>query len=336
MRYFARLVVALAPLLCGLFFAACSRSEPTGRPKLVLYVSADDALYRPLLADFERQTRIRVSTVGDTEATKTFGLVRRLLDEQSHPQADLFWASEPLGMIRLARANLLKPLADDRRWLPLAYRARVIVYHTGRIDSAHAPRRLGDLLDPELKGKIGLARPQFGTTRTHMAALLAEFGEERYLQFLRALKSNGARIYDGNSMVVQAVAQGEISAGLTDSDDVASGKAERWPIDWKGGTAELAASPPGDASGAILLMPHVIGIIKREDASPDRLAAQDSLVAFLRSPSTQKAFVDSGAALCGWDAVGTVPGPIALPDYANVAADELRAVELFEKVWAEP
>ena len=53
------------------------------------------------------------------------------------------------------------------------------------------PRRLGDLLRPELKGKIGLARPLFGTSRTHMATLLALFGEPAFESFLKQLKEIG-------------------------------------------------------------------------------------------------------------------------------------------------
>ena len=314
---------------------------------MVLYVSADDALFRPVIKSFEDKTGIKVQIVGDTEATKTFGLVRRLLDEKDKPKADLFWCSEPIGVIRLADAGVLRqvPASLDPAkplWLPLAYRSRVIAFHTGRLSADAQPRRLGDLLKPELKGKVGLARPQFGTTRTHMAALLTEFGEEKFDGFLRALKANGARIYDGNSMVVQAIAQGEISAGLTDSDDVEAGKAEKWPVDCRGGTADLEASLPGQSDGAVLIMPHVLAFVAHPGSSDGaRDARADAFAAFLLSDDVQRLFVSSGAAIRGRTASLAEPLPQAgapetSPDYRAVAENEARAVAIFERVWSQP
>ncbi|MBX3380694.1 MAG: extracellular solute-binding protein [Phycisphaeraceae bacterium] len=316
---------------------------PTG--SIVLYVSADDALFRPVIKSFEEQTGATLQIVGDTEATKTFGLVRRLLDEKANPKADVFWSSEPLGVIRLAEAGVLRPIPAsmdpaEPLWLPLAYRARVIAFHTGRLQGDDRPRRLGDLLKPELKGKIGLARPQFGTTRTHMAALLTEFGEQKFESFVRALKANGARLYDGNSMVVQAIAQGEISAGLTDSDDVAAGKAEKWQVDWRGGTADLEQSELGQSDGPILTMPHVVALVahpsSNHDPSRDELA--NRFAAFLLSEEVQQLFVSSGAAIRGRDSASPLTSglPQSSPDYRSVAENESRAVSVFERVWAEP
>lgn len=344
-------IAALSALLCY-SLVACERDPGTAKApaekSLVLYVSADDALFRPVVRSFEEKTGVKVLVVGDTEATKTFGLVRRLMDEKDSPKADVFWASEPVGVIRLAQAGIFRPVpasidASQPLWLPLAYRARVIAYHTGRFENSEPPRRLGDLFKPGLKGKIGLARPQFGTTRTHMAALLTEFGEQKYEEFVRSLKQNGARLYDGNSMVVQAIAQGEISAGLTDSDDVFAGKAEKWPVDSRGGTADLRQSDPGQADGPMLVMPHVAALVARRSESSDsaRATAADQFLAYLTGDEVQRLFVSSGAALRGREP-GTSPdaakngAPESSPDFAKVASNEAKAVEIFERVWAEP
>ncbi|MHC5009094.1 MAG: hypothetical protein ACYTGF_17245 [Planctomycetota bacterium] len=67
----------------------CSPSEPG----VVLYVSADDHIARQVVGAFERETGIRVATVGDTEQTKTTGLANRLRAERDNPQADVFWSS---------------------------------------------------------------------------------------------------------------------------------------------------------------------------------------------------------------------------------------------------
>lgn len=341
----------------GLF--SCERAStpaanaPSGKPQLVLYVSADDAVYRPVIQTFEAASGATVKVVPDTEATKTFGLVRKLLDEKDAPKADLFWASEPIGVVRLAKEGVLGNLAiADKQgkavpaqWVPLGYRARVIVYHKERFKAGEEPRRLGDLLAPELKGKIGFARPQFGTTRTHFAALLAAFGEEAYEQFLVALRDNGAKVYDGNSMVVQAVAQGEISAGLTDSDDVESGRQQRWPISARGGTADLAPSKPGEGAGPVLMMPHVVAVVARKDTSPEQQALASRFVSHLLSDDVQRLLLQTHQALQPSEA-GALPrnelppeararaGAELLPDYREVEPFEAKAVAIFERVWS--
>lgn len=333
-------VVAMGLGACDSKSEGSIEAVPNG--SIVLYVSADDALFRPVIQSFEEKTGIKVQIVGDTEATKTFGLVRRLLDEKEKPKADLFWCSEPIGVIRLADAGVLRrvPAALDPAkplWLPLAFRSRVIAFHTGRLSADSQPRRLGDLLKPELKGKVGLARPQFGTTRTHMAALLTEFGEEKYEAFLQALKANGARIYDGNSMVVQAIAQGEISAGLTDSDDVEAGKAEKWPVDGRGGTADLESSRAGQSDGAMLIVPHVLAFVVHPGRAES--ARTDEFAAFLLSDDVQRLFVSSGAAIRGRVAASqgterTSGIPEFSPDYRAVAENEAKAVVIFERIWS--
>lgn len=350
--FFPRIVCCALSGLVAIGFGACnSKSEssiaPVPNGSIVLYVSADDALFRPVIKSFEEKTGTKVQIVGDTEATKTFGLVRRLLDEKDKPKADVFWCSEPIGIIKLADAGVLRkvPASIDPAtplWLPLAYRSRVIAFHTGRLSADAQPRRLGDLLKPELKGKVGLARPQFGTTRTHMAALLTEFGEEKFEAFVRALKANGARLYDGNSMVVQAIAQGEISAGLTDSDDVEAGKAEKWPVASRGGMAELEASPPGQPDGRILIMPHVLGLIAHPERSGNaQQAFADAFAAFLLSDEVQRLFVSSGAAIRGKNVVPAAgehnPSiPETSPDYRAIAENEAKAVAIFERAWSQP
>ncbi len=69
MRWPALLLAAASPL------AGCDRE--TG-PRVVLYASVDEHLARQVIASFEESTGIDVVLLGDTEAKKTTGLVRRL------------------------------------------------------------------------------------------------------------------------------------------------------------------------------------------------------------------------------------------------------------------
>src|SRR5437773_8315833 len=117
----------------------------------------------------------------------------------------------------------------------------------GRMPAATS---LLELTNEAWRGKIVIAFPQFGTTATHFHALRQLWGEERWLAWCRALAANKPFVVDGNSVVVKFVARGEAWIGLTDSDDIAAGQREGWPI---------AALPLTEES---LLIPNTVAVIR--------------------------------------------------------------------------
>jgi len=180
----------LALLAMIMTIAACgcrpkSASEPA---TVVLYTSVDDPYVRPLVEQFERDTGIKVTLLTDAEASKSVGLTERLRAEKDHPQADVWWGNECFLTINLADDGVLTPYdspsaADiparykdpDHRWAGSVIRVRTLV-SAGPKNLAKAwtpPTRLIDLLRPEFKGRIALARPTAGTTGGHVAALYA-------------------------------------------------------------------------------------------------------------------------------------------------------------------
>ena len=70
----------------------------SGPPQLsvVVYVSHDQVFSEPILKDFERDTGIKVRAIYDTEETKSTGTMNRLIAEKNNPQADVYWANEPV------------------------------------------------------------------------------------------------------------------------------------------------------------------------------------------------------------------------------------------------
>ena len=69
----------------------------------------DQEVAEPIIAEFEKQSGIRVLAKYDTEASKTVGLAQRLRAEAAAPAADVFWSGEVFHTIRLAREGLLAP-----------------------------------------------------------------------------------------------------------------------------------------------------------------------------------------------------------------------------------
>ena len=81
----------------------------TGAEGVVIYTSLDKVFSQPVLTQFERETGVSVKAVYDSEATKTTGLVNRLIAEKDQPQADVFWNSETGRTIVLKRKGVLAP-----------------------------------------------------------------------------------------------------------------------------------------------------------------------------------------------------------------------------------
>ena len=75
--------------------------------EVVIYTSLDKVFSEPVLKVFEEETGIKVLDVYDSEATKTTGLVNRLIAEKNNPRADVFWNSETGRTIVLKREGVL-------------------------------------------------------------------------------------------------------------------------------------------------------------------------------------------------------------------------------------
>jgi iron(III) transport system substrate-binding protein len=228
-----RLPIAWAlPVLAALACQPAARDDAPIR-QVTAYVSADRPFSEPILKEYERRSGVRVNVVYDTEETKSTGLANRLLAEQARPQADVFWSNEPVRTLVLKARGVLAPYASpaaqgiaatfkdpDGYWTGFSARMRVIVYNTATVKTADAPQSVFDLAAPRWKGQVAIADPRFGSTSFHVAALYATLGDERMDDFFRRLKANDVKIVDGNSVVRDLVARGEMSVGLTDTDDV--------------------------------------------------------------------------------------------------------------------
>ncbi len=111
--------IGLAGLVLATLTAACQRSSS----EVVVYTSEGQVFSEPVLKDFEKTSGIRVRAIHDTEETKSTGVALRIVAERARPQADVFWANEPLRTVMLQRQGLLEsyrsPSADD---IPTQYR----------------------------------------------------------------------------------------------------------------------------------------------------------------------------------------------------------------------
>lgn len=217
-----------------LLLSGCAK-EPQNR--VVLYCSVDDVYARPIIAELERKTGLKIDVLYDVESAKTAGLANRIRAEKNRPRADVFWSSALLQTLLLKREGLLQkyssPSAKDISdvfkdkegfWAGMGVRARVIMFsaipHEKNLIHMY-DKNLYDknLLDAFYKNKVGISNPQFGTASDWAAALCTRWGKAKTLEYFRVLKKNGVHVLPGNSVVADKIARGELFAGVTDSDD---------------------------------------------------------------------------------------------------------------------
>jgi len=162
------------------------------------------------------------------------------------------------------------------KWHGFAARARVLLVNTKLVSVADRPTSIYDLTAPQWRGKIGMAKPLFGTTATHAACLFAHLGEKKAKKFFDDLAANDVQILAGNKQVALAVAAGQLAFGLTDTDD-AIGEVER------GSPVTIVYPDRQPDQMGTLFIPNALCIIK---GCPHPAAAR-KLVDFLLTPQTE-------------------------------------------------
>ncbi len=284
----------LAAMGMAVFLAGTSAKE-AGK-EVVVYTSLDQVFSEPILKDFEKETGIQVRAVYDVEASKTTGMVNRLLAEKERPKCDVFWNSEVGRTIILKTKGALAPyrapsakgippelMDPEGYWHGFAARARVLVYNTRLVRAEEAPRSIFELAKPKWRAKAAMAYPLFGTTATHTAALYVVLGKKEAERFLSALKENGLLIVAGNATVRDMVVEGAIPMGITDTDDAH--------------VAILAGKPikmvyPDTEGMGPMLIPNTVALIK------DAPHAEEGkrLIDYLLSEEVESRLAFSGSA----------------------------------------
>jgi iron(III) transport system substrate-binding protein len=264
---------------------------------VVLYCAQDREFAEDLLSSFAQQAGLTVAPKFDTEADKSVSLYFEIVHEKDRPRCDVFWNNEILSTIRLQKQGLLVPYAgesgnlyphdDDHSWHAFAGRARVLIVNTELVPESERPQSLLELTEPRWKGRVTMARPQFGTSATQAACLFQLLGKEKAQEFYRGLKANGVQVSPGNKQAAEWVGQGRTPAGqrvelgITDTDDAME--------EVKAGRPVAIIFPDRDGMGT-LFIPNTVAIVKR---GPNLDGAR-KLVDFLLTPEAEAALAKHG------------------------------------------
>ena len=258
-----------------------------GNSKLVVYCAHDSVFAEAILRDFEKREGVPIEVKFDTEATKSLGLVERIIREQDHPQCDVFWNNELLGTLDLAQRGLLKEHKgtgwertppqwrdDGGLWAGFGGRMRMKIVNSTRTD--HFEPTAG------AASHFAFAKPLYGTTLSHFTALWNVWGAEKTKRWHTDIRAAGVQIANGNAAVRDLVANGAAGAGWTDTDDYFDAKDQGLPV---------LAMPVELDGGQTICIPNTVAIMK--DANRGDLARM--LADHLLSARTELALAKSKA-----------------------------------------
>lgn len=327
--------------VCG---TGCPRSA--SEPRVVLYCAQDEEFAVPLIDPFRQRSGIALAPKYDTEADKSVSLYQELLAERNRPRCDVFWNNEILSTIRLQKQGLLEPYdspaakpypaeakAADHTWHAFATRARILIVNTRLVAEKDRPRGLLDLTAERWRGRVAMARPQFGTSATQAACLFQVLGRDRARKYYLDLKANEARIAPGNKQVAEWVGKGrtpqgqEVAIGITDTDDAMTEVREQHEV--------AIVYPDGDADAdskmGTLFIPNTLAILK---GAPNSEGAR-RLVDYLLGADVEKQLAEgeSHQVPLNPEVKAELPPQIRTPqDVRVMRVDFAQAAELWEEV----
>lgn len=200
-------------------------SAEAAAKKLTIYSGREEKIMGPLIQKAEKDLGMDIEVrYGDSTE-----LAIALIEEGKNSRADVFYAQDAGSLGAIAKekrtltlpAQLLQKVNEQFRsangqWVGISGRARVIDYNTKLVKSNELPTTVMQLTNPKWRGKIGWA-PTNGSFQSFVSAMRLLEGDQKTLEWLKAMKANGAKDYSKNTAIVEALGRGEIALGLVNN-----------------------------------------------------------------------------------------------------------------------
>jgi iron(III) transport system substrate-binding protein len=159
------------------------------------HYDSDKILYK----QFEKETGIKVNAV----TAKAEELVAKLAIEGANTPADVLITADIGNLYQAKQRKLLQPIDSkilnenipenlrdtDNNWFALTKRARVFVYNPQKVN----PADLSDyfsLTQEKFKGRVVTRSSTAAYNKSLLASIIANFGEEKALEFSKGLVNN--------------------------------------------------------------------------------------------------------------------------------------------------
>jgi thiamine transport system substrate-binding protein len=192
--------------------------EPTGTPQLppdaptITLMSHDSFnISEAVLHEFELANQVRVQLLPSGDAGAA---LNQAILSKNNPLADLFFGVDNTFLSRALQADIFEPydspmLSEIRDELKLDAQNRLLPVDYGDVclnydkewfaqKGITPPRNLESLIEPTYKGLTVVENP--ATSSPGLAFLLTtigHFGEDKYLEYWRALRDNDVLVVDG-------------------------------------------------------------------------------------------------------------------------------------------
>jgi iron(III) transport system substrate-binding protein len=278
--------IAALPVLLAAVVAGCGGSDGASGP-ITVYSGREEELVAPLFEQFTEKTGTEVEIrYGDSAE-----LAATIAEEGDNSPADVFFAQDPgsLGAVDAQLEELPEAVLErvderfrdaDGRWVGTSGRTRVLVYNTDKLSDDELPASVLDLTEPEWEGRVGIA-PTNASFQAFVTGMRLSLGDEATREWLEAMKENGAKTYEKNTPIVEAVASGEIDVGLVNHYYLALVKEEQPDAPIANHLFEA-----GDAGNLVSVAGA--GVLASSDQGDDA----ESFVEFLLSDAAQQFYVE--------------------------------------------
>jgi iron(III) transport system substrate-binding protein len=262
---------------------APATDAPTTTPSadigtVTVYSGRGEDLVGPLLELFEQETGIKTEVrYGDSAE-----MLLLIQEEGANSPADIYYAQGAGFLGELSAAGGLLTLPDEilgavpaalrsptDDWVGLSGRARTVVYNTDELTEEELPDSIFDFTDPSWQGRIAYA-PTNASFQDFVTALRYLEGEDATREWLEGIVANGIP-YEKNTAIVEAVAAGEVSVGLTNhyylyryiAEDAAFPAANKfYPADDPGSLVNIAGAgvlaTTGEEAGSLALIEFLL------------------------------------------------------------------------------
>lgn len=236
MRFFLRLFMTfLITFTISVTLSAGGQSEAGSNSKGSSGKSGEVNVYshrhyeidRQLFAEFTEQTGITVNVVNaDSDE-----LIQRLKSEGELSPADLLITADVARLVRAQKEGLLQAVdnqtlkkripaylrSPNDYWFGMTKRARVVVYHTDRVD----PQQLStyeELTSEKWRNKIAIRSSANIYNQSLLASLIANMGADQAEEWAKEIVENMARSPQGNDRdQMKAVAAGQADIAVVNT-----------------------------------------------------------------------------------------------------------------------
>lgn len=214
-----KFLALLGALTLTASLVACADGQD-GKASLTIYSGRSQEFIEPFLQEFTKATGIELDVrYGDSAA-----LAAQILEEGENSPADVFLSQDAGALGAVAGSELLTELdekllervasnyrAPSKDWVAITGRARVFAYAPDRVTTL--PASVDELVDSKWNGRLAIA-PTNSSFQAFITAMIQTRGEAATETWLRALQKNSPKLYEKNSLIVQAIDAGDVDAGL--------------------------------------------------------------------------------------------------------------------------